>query len=160
MLPPVEVKRKSKSDQLDEMSRINYDKIYTVEHNCKVYEVGDIHPSSMKRFLRNFQAVWNQGKSCGASDGEESDEESEDEDDEEVETEQDTAKKAQILQHLHARLAVAGAENPVLVARHNRFVDYYVQSFRRNGDDATANWLLQASREEQVAYMRKAGADI
>jgi len=40
MLPPIRVLAKNRGEKLRRESRINFGKVYTVEHNCKVYDFG------------------------------------------------------------------------------------------------------------------------
>lgn len=56
---PIQVTPKSPRDKLDPMSRINYAKIYTVEHNVKVCFIGQIAPSSEKQLMEDFDNTWN-----------------------------------------------------------------------------------------------------
>lgn len=51
---PIAIEPASPDQKLDQMSRINFGKVYTVEHNVKVLHVGKIHESSMAR----FQSYW------------------------------------------------------------------------------------------------------
>ncbi|KAF9893674.1 hypothetical protein FE257_009842 [Aspergillus nanangensis] len=48
---PLEIRPVSADEKLDSMSRINFGKLYTVEHNVKVREVGRITQRSMSRFV-------------------------------------------------------------------------------------------------------------
>lgn len=48
---PLEVKPDSHDQKLDRMSRLNFGKVYTVEHNVKVMPVGSISRSSMPKLL-------------------------------------------------------------------------------------------------------------
>lgn len=41
------------------MSRINFAKLYNVEHNIKVYDFGDVDAEYVDLFRRNFEHVWN-----------------------------------------------------------------------------------------------------
>lgn len=43
-------------DVLDPASRLNYAKIYTVEYNVKVCFIGEIHKTSVKYFVRDYNA--------------------------------------------------------------------------------------------------------
>jgi len=45
-------------DTLVPESRINYAKIYTVEHNVKVAFIGDIAPASQHIFVTDHDMVW------------------------------------------------------------------------------------------------------
>jgi hypothetical protein len=48
---PLEVTPATFDQRLDPMSRLNFGKIYTVEHNVKVLPVGKISERSMPKFL-------------------------------------------------------------------------------------------------------------
>ena len=58
MMEPIGVKATVHGERLDKMSRINFGKIYTVEHNVKVYDFGNVKPSSIRLFVLNFEKVW------------------------------------------------------------------------------------------------------
>ena len=45
-------------DKLDDASRINYAKIYTVEHNVKVHFIGVIEEPSWRILLTDFDTAW------------------------------------------------------------------------------------------------------
>jgi hypothetical protein len=47
MMQGIRVAPRSRQDKLDPLSRINFAKIYTVEHNVKVYDFGDVHEDSL-----------------------------------------------------------------------------------------------------------------
>ncbi|KAL3471927.1 hypothetical protein BJX99DRAFT_236430 [Aspergillus californicus] len=47
---PLEIWPNSHDEPLDGMSRLNYGKIYTVEHNVKVLPIGKVSPDSMTKF--------------------------------------------------------------------------------------------------------------
>lgn len=47
---PLEVEPAKPDQKLDPMSRLNFGKVYTVEHNVKVLPVGRIMESSIARF--------------------------------------------------------------------------------------------------------------
>lgn len=59
MMEPIGVKTTVHGERLDKMSRINFGKIYTVEHNVKVYDFGNVKPSCIRLFVLNFEKVWN-----------------------------------------------------------------------------------------------------
>jgi len=52
------VEAKSRTDKLDKMSRVNYAKIYTVEHNVKVYDFGQVGKGYLNRLTTQFEAVF------------------------------------------------------------------------------------------------------
>jgi hypothetical protein len=56
MLKSIRVKPRLRSSKLDPMSRVNFAKIYTVEHNVKVMDFGDVHEDSIH--VLNSQWVW------------------------------------------------------------------------------------------------------
>lgn len=45
-------------DKLEKESRINYAKIYTVEHNVKVHFIGHVDPKFQHKFVTDFDATW------------------------------------------------------------------------------------------------------
>ncbi|KAK5148754.1 hypothetical protein LTR04_000554, partial [Oleoguttula sp. CCFEE 6159] len=57
MSNPIKVIVAARKTKLDSMSRINFGKIYTVEHNVKVFDFGDVHPDSQMWLLHQWQAV-------------------------------------------------------------------------------------------------------
>jgi hypothetical protein len=54
----IQVIRRSPRDKLEPDSRINYAKMYTVEHNVKVLFIGKLAKESEKRFMIDFDATW------------------------------------------------------------------------------------------------------
>jgi len=58
MRRPVLVEAKSKTEKMDKTSRVNYAKIYTVEHNVKVYDFGQVERGYLNRLITQFQAVF------------------------------------------------------------------------------------------------------
>ncbi|KAG4439648.1 hypothetical protein IFR05_004845 [Cadophora sp. M221] len=59
-LEPIKVNPKTNRDKLDPASRVNYAKIYTVEHNVKVQFIGKISDTSRRTFMNDFDLVWDQ----------------------------------------------------------------------------------------------------
>jgi hypothetical protein len=57
-LRPIRVIPKTPRDKLEKESRINYAKIYTVEHNVKVHFIGEVAKSSQHRLIADFDAAW------------------------------------------------------------------------------------------------------
>jgi hypothetical protein len=57
-LHPIQVIPRTPRDKLEEESRINYAKIYTVEHNVKVLFIGRVAPSSQYHLHNDFDATW------------------------------------------------------------------------------------------------------
>ena len=58
-MTPIKVDTNSPRDKLDPTSRVNYAKIYTVEHNVKVHFIGRIADNDRWRFNADFDATWN-----------------------------------------------------------------------------------------------------
>jgi len=56
--PAVRVKPRDRTGKLGVMSRINFGKVYTVEHNVKVFDFGVVHDDSMAAFSNHFRSVW------------------------------------------------------------------------------------------------------
>jgi hypothetical protein len=48
----------SNRDKLALESRVNYGKVYTVEHNVKVCFIGEIHADYRARFFTDFKIVF------------------------------------------------------------------------------------------------------
>jgi len=55
--PPIRVIPDTRRSKLSEASRLNYGKVYTVEHNVKVEFVGRIHQDYLNIFLENYTEV-------------------------------------------------------------------------------------------------------
>jgi hypothetical protein len=45
-------------DKLDPMTRINYAKVYTIEHNIKVLGVGKVQDEDIKQLRASFQETF------------------------------------------------------------------------------------------------------
>jgi hypothetical protein len=58
MLAPIRVDPRSRTDALDPMSRVNFVKLCTIEHNVKVYDFGMVHKDSERVLQRNFNRCW------------------------------------------------------------------------------------------------------
>jgi hypothetical protein len=54
---PIRIQPLTSRDILDQHSRLNYAKIYTVEYNLKVCFMGSIHEKSLKYFTRDYNAT-------------------------------------------------------------------------------------------------------
>jgi hypothetical protein len=80
MMAAIRVKPKSRQEKLQKESRINFAKIYTVEHNVKVCEFGDVH----EKHLGTLRKQWKYVLDCDINGNKEEsdDDEDEDEDDE------------------------------------------------------------------------------
>ncbi|KAF2104191.1 hypothetical protein NA57DRAFT_51036 [Rhizodiscina lignyota] len=55
----IRVKPFTKGQPMDSISRLNYGKIYTIEHNVKVFEYGEVHHQYKRILLQSFYNVWN-----------------------------------------------------------------------------------------------------
>jgi hypothetical protein len=55
---PIEIIPKTPRDRLGPDSRINYTKIYTVEHNVKVMFIGHVAPASVHKFMNDYNDTW------------------------------------------------------------------------------------------------------
>jgi hypothetical protein len=54
-LPSIRVNPRGNGDTLDPMSRINLGKIYTVEHNVKVDDYGDVDPEDLESLKKHWE---------------------------------------------------------------------------------------------------------
>jgi hypothetical protein len=57
MQEPVHIIANSRQEKLDSASRINYAKIYTIDHNLKAYDFGEVDSSYYERFIDQYDAV-------------------------------------------------------------------------------------------------------
>jgi hypothetical protein len=57
MMSPIRIKARSKQEKLHAMSRINFSKMYTVEHNVKVYDFGDVDSQHKERLRTQWRYV-------------------------------------------------------------------------------------------------------
>lgn len=55
---PIRVQPKTPRDKLEPVSRINYAKIYTVEHNVKVFFIGHIPTTFRNKLMTDFDLTW------------------------------------------------------------------------------------------------------
>lgn len=56
----VKMEPSSPEEKLDPKSRVNYAKVYTIEHNIRVYFIGKIHADSRATFDTDFKAIDNE----------------------------------------------------------------------------------------------------
>ena len=56
---PIKIDVDDPSDKLDELSRLDYGRVHTIQHNIKVRGFGKVNPKSINALLRQFQNVWN-----------------------------------------------------------------------------------------------------
>jgi hypothetical protein len=52
---PIRVDNSPAREKLSKESRVNYSKVYTVEHNAKVCFIGNIHKDSEAAFFTDFR---------------------------------------------------------------------------------------------------------
>lgn len=70
---PIKVTPDEPTEALDPMSRIDFGKVHTIQHNIKVRPFGNVHPSSMAALEAQFASVWsNTPAPASASGGEKS----------------------------------------------------------------------------------------
>jgi len=62
MMSGIRIKPSSRRDKLDPRSRIDFSRMYTVEHNVKVYDFGNVAESYMQRLLNQWFLVLVGGK--------------------------------------------------------------------------------------------------
>jgi hypothetical protein len=60
MLKAIRVNPRSRTEKLDPLSRIDFSRIYTVEHKVKVSDVGDVHKDHFIRLRRQWRYVLDQ----------------------------------------------------------------------------------------------------
>lgn len=58
MMESIRVRQRRRSDRLDQMARVNFGKVYTVEHNVKVLDFGEVHQGFMLTLLTQWRWVW------------------------------------------------------------------------------------------------------
>ncbi|KFY22397.1 hypothetical protein V493_06635 [Pseudogymnoascus sp. VKM F-4281 (FW-2241)] len=66
---PIRVVPTKPRHQLDPRSRLNYAKVYTVEHNIRVSFLGNIHKDSLEEFQTTFDRIFNGGITDGGMNG-------------------------------------------------------------------------------------------
>jgi hypothetical protein len=81
MLTAIRVKAGKPTDTMDKMARLNYTKIYTVEHNVKVYDFGKVHPDSLDVLKHQFRWVWQEGDEVEVEDDDDDESDEDDGDD-------------------------------------------------------------------------------
>jgi len=57
MLSPIRVKGHNEYDRLHNMARINFSRTYTIEHNVKVYDFGDVVRADIPVLRSQWQTV-------------------------------------------------------------------------------------------------------
>jgi hypothetical protein len=61
MLKAIRVQARSQRDVLSPVSRVNFSKIYTIEHNVKVYDFGNVDKSFLYLLTHQFEQNWGIG---------------------------------------------------------------------------------------------------
>jgi hypothetical protein len=61
----VRVHNPSEKDKLAVESRVNYSKVYTIEHNIKVCFVGEVHKDSQAIFFADFKRTFDESDEEG-----------------------------------------------------------------------------------------------
>jgi hypothetical protein len=59
MLTPIRVRATRRGGSMYKESRINFAKLYTVEHNVKVYDFGDVHENFVGQLIASWEWVLN-----------------------------------------------------------------------------------------------------
>lgn len=155
MKTAIRVKPKSNTDQIDPKARVNFVKIYTIEYNVKIYDVGEVHADSMKRFHRHFRECWGIDdetvararmlkKALKAAQSQQQEEEEEDSDLESDESENESDDGPATDPHYEANTV-------------NNYVIEFARQWRERGEDQKAEWILRLSYEEQKGYLRQQG---
>lgn len=62
MMDSIRVKAVRSSDTMHPKARVNFAKIFTVEHNVRVYDFGNVHRDDLYLLKHNFTTVWNMEK--------------------------------------------------------------------------------------------------
>lgn len=57
MLPGIRIRPKSKRDKLDKMARIDFARMYTVEHKIKAYYFGDVESESLETLITQWVRI-------------------------------------------------------------------------------------------------------
>lgn len=55
---PIRVDTNDRTETLDSMSRVNFAKVYTIEHNVKVLDFGYVNQHSLPALESQFHTVW------------------------------------------------------------------------------------------------------
>jgi hypothetical protein len=59
MMSSIRVHARDRKEKMFDESRVNFGKMYTVEHNVKVYDFGDVHKSSLSTLEKQWKSVIN-----------------------------------------------------------------------------------------------------
>lgn len=152
--PGLRVDPKTRSEKLDPNSRINFNKIYTIEHNVKVYEFGEVHRDSRRTLQKHFQACW-QIDEVAAQKGK-------------VVADFIAAKEDKQIAEVNraaedSELSSSDDEDDHWKSDAlNRLVTHCVSTWRKSSnaeDHDRANYLANANSEDQRAYLLLMGVD-
>lgn len=89
MRSSIKAKANHQGDKMDPMSRLNFAKIHTVEHNVKVYDFGKVDDADLHKLTSTFRLVWKLDVPEEGGDGDDDDDDDDDEDGEEEEDDDD-----------------------------------------------------------------------
>jgi hypothetical protein len=56
---PIPIILEQEGEKLDPMTRLNFAKVYTIEHNINVAKVGRVPPENIHQLLSDFDATFN-----------------------------------------------------------------------------------------------------
>lgn len=56
--PPIRVDADDIAEKLDPMSRIDFGRVFNIEHNAKVRSFGKVHTASQANLMYQFRTVW------------------------------------------------------------------------------------------------------
>ena len=73
MMSPIRVTSRLRQEKLDPLSRINFGKIYTVEHNVKVFDFGDVHKDHIPTLRTQWKYVLKRNVKMEVEDDEDED---------------------------------------------------------------------------------------
>lgn len=88
MMGAIRIVPRSKQEKLAKESRVNFAKIYTVEHNVKVYDFGDVYHRDLVSFKTQWKYVLTRDQNGNREPGYDANKE-EDDDDEDEEDDDD-----------------------------------------------------------------------
>lgn len=74
MMPWIRVVPKRQGDKMDIRSRLDYSRVYTVDHFVKVKEFGDVHKTHVKRLRKQWWLVFQESMKDEISDSEDEEE--------------------------------------------------------------------------------------
>lgn len=57
LLQPIRILPINRRQKLDSAARLNYAKLYTIEHNVKVWFIGQVHPKSEHQLVKDYNSI-------------------------------------------------------------------------------------------------------